>query len=102
MSPSHGASETAPIINAVLRHQIKLHLYCAYTHAPSRELYLNSNCFLFLLDILDVQGMVCPEAKVKAGLNTTGEGQVELEAVHVRASIIDLAAEVIIMLEHFV
>eukprot|EP00057_Strongylocentrotus_purpuratus_P029336 XP_011683810.1 PREDICTED: poly [ADP-ribose] polymerase 4 [Strongylocentrotus purpuratus] len=49
------------------------------------------------IDILDVQGMVYPEAKVKAGLNTTGEGQVELEAVHVRASIIDLAAEVIVL-----
>ena len=102
--PPHGASETAPITDAVLRHQIKLRFHCAYTHAPSRELnlYLNSNCFLSLLDILDVQGMVYPEAKVKAGLNTTGEGQVELEAVHVRASIIDLAAEVIIMLENFV
>ncbi|XP_041458287.1 uncharacterized protein LOC121410337 isoform X2 [Lytechinus variegatus] len=49
------------------------------------------------IDTLDVQGMVYPEAKIKAGLNTRGEGQVELEAVHVRASIIDLAAEVIVL-----
>jgi hypothetical protein len=46
-------------------------------------------------DLSDVQGVTDPLIKVQSGLVVDkGEGQVELKAVHIRAKLVDLAAQV--------
>ncbi|XP_072174381.1 protein mono-ADP-ribosyltransferase PARP4-like [Diadema setosum] len=51
----------------------------------------------FEIDTTDIQGILYPEARIKAGL-TGGDGAgIELKDVHVRAKIIDLAAEVTVL-----
>lgn len=45
-------------------------------------------------DIKDVQDIVDPMSKVKAGLVSKNDAPVNLKAVHVRAKLMDLASEV--------
>ncbi|KAK7486590.1 hypothetical protein BaRGS_00022115, partial [Batillaria attramentaria] len=53
------------------------------------------------IDLHDVQGVTDPMSRVKPGLVADkAEGQVELKAVHVRAKLIDLAAQVVVLQEY--
>ncbi|BFZ25340.1 hypothetical protein BsWGS_28378 [Bradybaena similaris] len=49
----------------------------------------------------DVTGIADPMSKVKPGLIGTGGKEVELRCVHVRAKLVDLAAQVVVLQEYF-
>ncbi|CAG5135718.1 unnamed protein product, partial [Candidula unifasciata] len=49
----------------------------------------------------DVTGIADPMAKVKPGLIGTGGKEVELRCVHVRAKLVDLAAQVVVLQEYY-
>ncbi|RUS77622.1 hypothetical protein EGW08_014622, partial [Elysia chlorotica] len=51
-----------------------------------------------LHDVLDVAN---PMDKVKAGLLGSGDQEVELKGVHIRAKLLDLAAEVVVLQEYY-
>ena len=46
------------------------------------------------MDLSDVMSVVDPLTKVEAGLKGTGDKPVPLQAVHIRARLLDLAAQV--------
>ncbi|GFO43316.1 poly [ADP-ribose] polymerase, partial [Plakobranchus ocellatus] len=52
-------------------------------------------------NLLDVVGVADPITKVKAGLVGSGDQEVELKGVHIRAKLIDLASEVIVLQEYY-
>ncbi|KAL8613683.1 hypothetical protein ACOMHN_029775 [Nucella lapillus] len=53
------------------------------------------------IDLTDVEGVVDPLSRVKAGLvSDQAEGQVQLKAIHVRARLVDLAAQVVVLQEY--
>ena len=49
------------------------------------------------IDIRDVENMVDPLTKVKAGLQYDGDSMVPLQSVHIRAKLLDLCAKVVVM-----
>lgn len=61
----------------------------------SDDLFLNFLCFVctWLVTISDIKGITDPLSKVEAGLKVDG-ADVPLQAVHIRAQLIDLSAKV--------
>ena len=55
-----------------------------------------TNTFIITVSLQDVQGVADPLGKVKPGLQAEGS-DVPLQAVHIRAQLIDLAARVVVM-----
>ncbi|XP_070191086.1 protein mono-ADP-ribosyltransferase PARP4-like [Littorina saxatilis] len=54
------------------------------------------------VDLCDVQGVTDPLSRVKSGLVADkAEGMVQLKAVHVRAKLVDLAAQVVVLQEYY-
>ena len=46
------------------------------------------------MDLSDVMSVVDPLTKVEAGLKGTGDRPIPLQSVHIRAKLLDLAAQV--------
>ena len=46
------------------------------------------------MDLTDVMSVVDPLTKVEAGLKGTGDKPIPLQAVHIKARLLDLAAQV--------
>ena len=74
-----------------------------YTSPVSSKTFLNSLAFLDCipsqdLSLHDVVGVSDPMAKVKPGLVGSGDQEVELKGVHIRAKLLDLAGEVCLLL----
>ena len=46
------------------------------------------------VDLSDVMSVVDPLTKVEAGLKGTGDKPIPLQSVHIRAKLLDLAAQV--------
>lgn len=57
---------------------------------------VNLPSFIHVVSLQDVQGVADPLGKVKPGLQAEGS-DVPLQAVHIRARLIDLAARVVVM-----
>ena len=49
------------------------------------------------IDLHDVQNVTDPLSKVKAGLLGSGDAAVPLQSVHVRAKLLDLATQVVVL-----
>lgn len=47
------------------------------------------------VDISDIMSVVDPLSKIEAGLKGTGDKVIPLQSVHIRARLLDLAAQVI-------
>ncbi len=56
---------------------------------------------IFFPDLNDVQSITDPLSKVQAGLQSQSDQPVPLKAVHVRAKLLDLAAEVSLLYYYY-